>query len=43
MQNTYPCIFPLETILVPYDQAVQFPLYIYTMVYRILLGQISLN
>lgn len=39
----HPCIFPLETILTPYDLAVQFAVYIYTMIYIILLGQRSHN
>ena len=43
MQNTYSCIFPLEAILTPCDQAVQFTVYIYATIHTILLGQISLN
>lgn len=43
MQNMHPCIFALETIFTPYDQAVQFVVCIYTMICTILLGQISLN
>lgn len=40
MQNIHPYF---EIVFIPYDQAVQFAVYIYTMTYVILLGQIGLN